>query len=448
MKKTALCLALLGLLALGGQAFAVICTIDEVPAATLLLPYFAVDLSNPNGENTLFSINNASATAVLAHVVVWSDLSKVVLDFNVYLTGYDVQTISLRNIIQNGILPVTASAGQDSKDTISPKGAFSQDINFASCSGQLPLGPLPANYIAHLQQALTGHQSQLFNNLCFGLNHGDNVARGYITVDTVSSCTLQNPGDVGYFGAGGSGFATNQNVLWGDYFFVNNAENFADGNPLVHIEASGTNPETSTAGQYTFYGRYDQPTPWTAIDNREPLSTNFAVRFLNGGDFSGGTDLRVWRDSKTNLRDGFTCAAGGPTAGNLAAPTAAPWYPLGQEGIVIFDEEEQPNLIPGVPVSPPPPTQTNVPFPLETQSVHVGSGALPVPFPFGWLYLNLNTTVSVQNGIGSPPEDPAAAQAWVSARLTASGRFSVGFDAVQLDSACSAVHFCPGGCGP
>jgi hypothetical protein len=39
MKKTALSLALMGLLALGGQAAAVICTIDAVPAATLLLPY-------------------------------------------------------------------------------------------------------------------------------------------------------------------------------------------------------------------------------------------------------------------------------------------------------------------------------------------------------------------------------------------------------------------------
>ncbi len=447
MKKTALCLALLGLLALGGQAFAVICTIDEVPAATLLLPYFQVDLSNPNGENTLFSINNASATAVLAHVVVWSDLSHVVLDFNVYLTGYDVQTINLRDIIQNGNLPVTASAGQDPKDTISPKGDFSQDINFASCQNQLPLGPLPANYVAHLQAALTGHFSQLFQG-CFGFNHGDNVARGYITVDTVNSCTLQNPGDPLYFAQGGGGLATNQNVLWGDYFYVNDAQNFADGNPLVHIEASGTNPETSTPGQYTFYGRYNNPTPWVAADNREPLSTNFAVRFLNGGDFDGGTDLQVWRDSKTNIEGPFACPSGTPTAADLAKPNAAPWYPLGQEGIVIFDEEEQPNLIPGVPVSPPPPTQTNIPFPLETQSVHVGSDALPVPFAFGWLYLNLNTTVSVQNGIGGPPEDPAAAQAWVTARMTASGRFSVGFDAVQLDSACAAVHFCPGGCGP
>ena len=122
MKKTALCLALLGLLALGGQAVAVICTIDAVPAATLLLPYFEVDLNNPNGLTTLFSVNNASATAVLAHVVVYSDLSVPVLDFNIYLTGYDVQTINLRDIIVNGLIPQTASAGQDPGDKISPKG--------------------------------------------------------------------------------------------------------------------------------------------------------------------------------------------------------------------------------------------------------------------------------------------------------------------------------------
>src|SRR3978361_1224590 len=140
MKKIALCLALLGLLALGGQALAVICAIDEVPAATLFLPYFEVDLANPNGVTTLFSVNNASATAVLPHVVVWSDLSVPVLDFNVYLTGYDVQSINMRDILA-GALPQTASAGQDPGDLISPKGNFSQDINFASCSGQLPILP-------------------------------------------------------------------------------------------------------------------------------------------------------------------------------------------------------------------------------------------------------------------------------------------------------------------
>src|ERR1700712_3216344 len=131
MKKLVLGVSLLCALVLGSPARAVICTIDAVPAATLLLPYFEVDLKNPNGLTTLFSVNNASATAVLAHVTVWSDLSVPVLDFNIYLTGYDVQTINLRDILVNGVLPQTASAGQDPTDTISKKGPKSQDINFA-----------------------------------------------------------------------------------------------------------------------------------------------------------------------------------------------------------------------------------------------------------------------------------------------------------------------------
>ena len=61
-----------------------------------------------------------------------------------------------------------------------------------------------------------------------------------------------------------------------------------------------------------------------------------------------------------------------------------------------------------------------------------------MPFDFGWLYLNLNTTVTAAGN--NPPEDPAAAQAWVITTMDAQGRFSVGFDAIQLDSACSANH--------
>src|ERR1700681_820426 len=126
------CLAVLGaisflMLALAVPASAAICNIDVAPAATLLLPYFEVDLNNPNGLTTLFSVNNSAAVAVLAHVTIWSDLSVPVLAFNVYLTGYDVQTINLRDIVVNGVLPQTASAGQDPNDKISPKGPKSQD---------------------------------------------------------------------------------------------------------------------------------------------------------------------------------------------------------------------------------------------------------------------------------------------------------------------------------
>ena len=424
------------LIALAAAAFASVpgrairCAVDEVPAATLLLPYFEVDFGKPNGVSTLLSINNASATAVLAHVVVWSDLSVPVFDFNIYLTGYDVQTISLRDLF-TGWMPQTASAGQDPTDTISPKGAFSQDINFASCNGLLPPpSPLPPDFVSHLQLSLTGKPSPVFGGLCAGRDLGDNIGRGYITVDTVNNCTLRFPGDAGYFGPGGTGDATDQNVPWGDYFYVDESQNYASGNPLVHVEASATDAETSLPGQYTFYGRY---VGWTAADNREPLATSFASRFVTHGTFDGGTDLIVWRDSKVN-QGPFTCPV---------APGARPaWYPLGQEAIVIFDEAEHPQVPQTFPVSPQPPQASLLPFPAEAQRTAVGGAGLPVPYDFGWLYLNLNTFVTAAGN--NPPEDPRAAQAWVAIEMKAQGRFSVGYDAVQLDSACQAAHFVPG----
>jgi hypothetical protein len=152
---TALCL--LGLAAPSGAADpSTLRKTAPEPAATLLLPYFEQDLNNPNGTNTQLSINNASSEAVLAHVTLWSDLSVPVLGFNIYLTGFDVQTINLRDILVGGHLPVTASAGQDPSDTISPKGVFSQDINFADCNGTLPPAALPAAVVQHLRLSLTG----------------------------------------------------------------------------------------------------------------------------------------------------------------------------------------------------------------------------------------------------------------------------------------------------
>jgi hypothetical protein len=441
-RKLALLWSLLALSAgLAYRASAVITTIDAVPAATLLLPYFEVDLDKADGQTTLFSVNNASATAILAHVVVWSDLSVPVLDFNLYLTGYDVQTINLRDILAAGLLPQTASAGQDPSDTISPKGAFSQDINFASCAGLLPPPPLPPFFLDHLRSSLTGKASAILGNLCAGQNLGDNVARGYVTVDTVSNCTLRFPGDPGYFQPGGTGDATDQNVLWGDYFFLNPSQGFAEGETLVHVEASATAPETSVPGQYTFYGRY---VGWTAADNREPLATGFEARYVNGGLFNGGTSFLVWRDSKTN-QGPFTCPA--------AAGVRPSWYPLGQESIVIFDEEEHPLVPETFPVSPQPPGQSLVPFPAEAQRVRVGGSTFPVPFEFGWMDLDLNTTIT---GNPNPPVDPTAAQAWVVIVMQAgvgspqvkdgssqNKGYSVGFDATRADSASRPRHQVP-----
>jgi len=432
MRKLTVGFALVGLLALGGQAIAEIGTVDAVPAATLLLPYFEVDLNNINGINTLFSINNASATAVLAHVTLWTDMSIPTLDFDVYLTGYDIQTISIRDIF-NGNLPVTASDGQDPKDTISPQGDCSQDINFASCTGFLPYSNpvLGATLLTHIRRAHTGLSSTVFpTNRCSAFPYGDNIARGYITVDTVTQCSLLFPSSAGYF----TGVASYQNVLWGDYFFVNSGQNFAQGETLVHVEAcqpgdgyigyvgNGAGNCPFTAGEYTFYGRY---VSGVAIDQREPLATQFATRFINGGIFTGGTDLIVWRDSKTT-----PSGANGP----FVCGGAVSWFPLNQADVTGFDEQEQcENLcFQGDNVSPPI-GGADTCFPLETQRVAVGGGNVPgsdfVPSsPFGWLFLNLNTTVA--GAIFNP-----TAQAWVVTIMDADGRFSVGFDAIALDNA-------------
>jgi hypothetical protein len=107
------------------------------------------------------------------------------------------------------------------------------------------------------------------------------------------------------------------------------------------------------------------------------------------------------------------------------------WYPLGQEQIRAFDEQEHIEA----------PAFSAPPFPAATQRVTVGSAALPTTAFSGWLYLNLNTP----GGSPNPPEDPLAAQAWVTVLQRVQqgpngGRYDVGFRAVRLDSAASASH--------
>ncbi|HZF14054.1 MAG TPA: hypothetical protein VFE33_35110 [Thermoanaerobaculia bacterium] len=403
-------LALCGLLS-AAPASAAVCAIETAPAATLLLPSFEVNLAcnqANGGITTLFSINNASANATLAHIVLWSDLSVPVLDFTIYLTGYDVQSFNLCDLLVNGLLPQTASTGQDPSDIISPKGPLSQDVNFASCTGQLPPGTLPSTFTAHLQSSLTGQFSTLLGG-CAGLAYGDNIARGYVTVDTVNNCTLRFPSDPGYFApaGGGSGDATDQNVLLGDYSYVNSAASFAQGYTMVHLQADPNRPETSTSGQYTFYGRYVN---WTAIDHREPLPTRFFARYFNSGVSGTTTTMTAWRDPKV-VQNPFHCG------------TLPFWYPLGQARVVAFDEQEH------VAESASP----IFPFPGAVGKIQVGSANLPTPFSFGWILYDLNSTVG-----GAPPVDPLAEQAWVTLSMSVAG-LSLGYPAFQLDTCPGAV---------
>jgi hypothetical protein len=395
--------------------------VADQPAATLLVPYFEVDLANPAGANTYFTVNNASATAVLGHVTVWSAMHVPVYTFDIYLTGYDVQQVNVRDVI-NGRLPATASDGQDLGDTnnrndgISNQGPLSQDINFASCQASLPPAAVPQMTVDHMRASLTGQQSPV-TGMCATKPDGTSIARGYITVDTVNQCTSMTPADPGYFAAGGSGVATNQNILWGDYTYTNHIGGLdsGDASPLVHITANALDPETSVPGEYTFYGRL---VAWSAIDNREPLSTLFMSRFVNSPT-AGTTSLTVWRDARV-AQNYFGCG------------TTPNWYPLSQWAAGFFDEQENPEMAPQSPFPPLPPPGPQ-PFGFGAQRVQIGGSLLPTSYASGVVYLNLQTIPT--GSAFAPADDPLTSQAYVGVHLKGVGRYSSGWQATMLDSA-------------
>ena len=470
------------LLLVAGRAGAEMGTIDKVPAATLLLPYFEVDLGDLNGVNTLFSINNASAAAAIAHVTLWTDQSIPTLDFDVYLTGFDVQTINVRDLF-DGFLPRSADRGADAAadaNSPSPPPGAAQAVNVNPFMGPFTpgvptefdfggsSGPCVAPYtnqvldnfrITNLRAAHRGQNAPAYGG-CLGASHGDNLARGYITVDSVTQCNLLFPSSATYFSGG---IADTRNILWGDYVYVNSEEGSAEGETLVHIESCNMPPFNPAnpaifigfvgnggldalggpwcplaPGEYSFYGRYASV---AGQDQREPLASAFAARFLNGGIFEGGTDLIVWRDSKT-----IPTGVNGPYP--CGAPNGPAWFPLNQTSVVAFDEEENPEdlCFTGDVVSPPLGGSQTC-FPLETQRVSLSGGNIigsdPVPgAQFGWILLDLDTLVA---GVGYPAVNSGIAQAWVFVSMKAGreadaktglpGRFKGGTDAVRIRSA-------------
>jgi hypothetical protein len=400
--------------------------VTNEPAATLLLPYFEAQVpakigGKGKGINTLFSINNASASSALAHVTVWSDLAIPVINFDVYLTGYDVVRINMQDIL-NGIFPLTADAGADQTQVkITPKGPLSQDINFPGASG--PCGspdtlygePLPDASIQHIRAALTGKFSPLLNG-CFGLDYGDKkpIARGFVTVDSIFNCNVQFPNEAGY-----SANVDNRDILWGDYEILDKTKKIARADALVHVRSTqtfgGLDPQVGDPGEYTFYGRFEAVAGKVA---RQPLATKFAASYANRGKkdklFPQGTALTVWRDPKVSDADPFPCG------------TRPSWFPLAQEEVLAFDAQENVEVLaPGTA------------FGAATQRVPVDGPSLPTSFLEGWIYLNLNTTVA---GAAIPAEDPAAAQAWVTVDKNSKGKFSVQTRAIPLDSATDVLH--------
>lgn len=398
------------------------CDIGVTPAATLLLPYFEVDLdaANGTGETTLFTITNTSNVEQIAHVTLWTDYSFPVIDFNIYLTGYDVQSINLYDIIQRGVIAPTAGTGT----AVSPKrGPFSDPnpaLNLTACD-RLP-GALDPAYVERMQDAFLRGEVEDLGILegCDEVGNAHENAVGYATIDTADLCSTSLPTDPGYF----TSEIRFDNVLIGDYQQVNSAANFAQGNPMVHIRAipEGGEPGSAAVVNFdrTFYSRFLTGSPAArVIDRRQPLPSVFAARWIQGGANAFNTSYKIWREGDT--------ANGNRTCGTWDDNVT------GVAEIVRFDEAE--NAVGDVPVSrvsPPITTEFTLP---ETSLTSVADTSIYPVLPngaiAGWMYLNLDNSTT---------DDPLASQNWVVVSMRAEGRYSVDFDAAWLQNGCTQAE--------
>jgi hypothetical protein len=427
------------------------CDIGVAPAATLLLPYFEVDLSAARATTTLFTITNVSRFPQIAHVTLWTDESFAVLDFNIYLTGYDVQPINLADVLISGLVAQVAGTGPTTAQ--SPLGTpqlsfgYLTNPNFLQSGigcGNLP-GVIPPINMAPVRTALTTG-AYIAGCTPVGTPHANAI--GYATIDVAASCTTALPNDPlgAYFtNAGGILY---DNVLIGDYQQLGPAAagtvatSFdGAGNALVHIRAV---PEGGPAGvqsgtnlPYTYYDRYT-PAANRTFDRRQPLPALWAARWIQGGPGAFATNYKIWRE-------GFGTGACGTVAQNATIPVSE---------LVRFDEHENP-YVNGTGVNCSPncgPSQAVLPETSATNTAGAPYPAMTGADVGGWMYLNLNNGGSASYSItraGVPQAGgvsnlgaPRPSQNWVVVEMFGSvgaNRLSVDFDAAWLGNGCSAA---------
>ena len=375
---------------------------DPQPAATLLLPYFEVDLDDPeNGVNTTFVIRNADPAATLAHVMIFTDLGVGTLAFDVLLTGFDALTVDLREVF-NGTYdpdsgnPLLLPTDTPVEDPPPPPTAEVFATDFESGTIEDWSGFQSRVTDETLQAWHTGNSSER-NGLCAGVDHGDNIARGYILVDNAIDFSGDRFPDPDYFGIlamGPTGTVSFNDVLWGDFEMTDPNNNFSVGNPLVHIPISEGN---------NFGGSFYAPYSNNNSDMRLALQRTWGTRYADSGAFTGGASIVYWRGPLVPT-DPFTCA------------TMPFWVPRGQSSLLVFDEQSNVQDI-----------TSETPFAYAAGRVEVGSDDLPVDSPFGWLYVNFGP--QVKGGPGSVD------QGIIMSISDSTGRFSVGQYGIGMDNA-------------
>ncbi|HEV7922575.1 MAG TPA: hypothetical protein VGR02_17465 [Thermoanaerobaculia bacterium] len=390
------------------------CDIGQYPAATLLLPHFEVDINSQATKalNTIFTVINTSRTPQMARVTLWTDLGYPGTWFNMFLSGYDAQTISLYEILARGRYPLTsvntASGSASIQNLQNPY--FVQD-EMCNTSGGMA-GPM---MLQRLQKIFTtGERDEA--NCRVGTSHKNAV--GYVTIDVINSCAITSPLDPSYW----TETLLFDNVLTGEYERINPEStlgNYAGGNPLVHIRAvpeggaAGSDP--GTALPYTFYDRYT-PAGARKFDRRQPLPSTFSARFIEGGRTGFQTNYVMWRETLT---------AGTKSECDYALNAK---MPVARAQIVRFDEHENALALAADAFAP------------ASSSVPTTSSMLPPMASAdngGWLWISLDNGASKREL--NPYSTRRPSQNWMIVQMYSEGRYGVDFDASWLANGCTAT---------
>ena len=351
MKKFSV-LIVLALLAVAGTGYAVTCAYDNVPAATLLVPYFKVSLNGATdfpiptgGTDTLVSIVNVSTPGVIAHVTVWNKYSKAVIDFNIPLTGKDVVSFSMRDIMNGKLspnLPQTSAYKVDPCGLKNPGATnaiyqpsvgwgATQFIRFSNPDAYLPPSVTSDTYRSISQYNLTTADAitplfrptvwhsldQSGDVTTFTTSSGANILdtdnpqcgwaasdavykdalSGYLTIDVVNYCTNFFPDQPDFYtkdaiatvGWTGAGYTYTPNVLIGDVFYVDSAANGGNisGDPAVAVEFDSRLPFTPFTK--TFFGKFvasttGTPCPAELTSGCASYISGYAPQFQYPGD--------------------------------------------------------------------------------------------------------------------------------------------------------------------
>ena len=263
------------LLNIGGTAQAVIGIPDDVPASTLLFPFFktATKPTATDRQDTLIVVTNTANLATSLHVTIWTVNSKAVYGFNVTLGPKDVFSCSLLDLL----IPAGITR---------PCGVI----------GDTPPAPSVLTITVGNEQLLAG----------------------YVTADVVSGTTSLFPGQSGYP-------FREWNILIGHMYLVNLPKSFVTGINAVSLESvkpdAGKNAKAVTGQYQGFYltrcieagnsicdkrERIDGPNGDFAdtgtaggligLSGDSPLS--LIIRRIAGGIFN--TEVWLWKDRNTS----------------------------------------------------------------------------------------------------------------------------------------------------